>query len=146
MSTSCQRLPTAGETILIHGLVFSPALNGKQGLIAKYMTENQRYCIKVNSDDSSKKTLAMKPSNILLLPNKKIDSGSSLRGNDAFYYHGEDWCIMHILVPCHLESRQRYNKFRQCARSLVHQVGHCRISISLSSGKAKLNQLVMDTL
>ena len=141
---SCQRLPTAKETVIIIGLVSSPELNGKQCRISRYDKTTHRYRVQVKLDDGSTKALALKPQNITLLPNKKTDAGSSIRGNDSFYYTG-DWNIAHVLVPCHLENKRRYEQFRQCARSLVHQTGRCRIFISIS-GQPDLRQLAMDSL
>mmetsp|Transcript_24666 Transcript_24666/g.53213 ORF Transcript_24666/g.53213 Transcript_24666/m.53213 type:complete len:94 (-) Transcript_24666:80-361(-) len=86
LSSTCQRLPTAGETVVINGLVSAPELNGKRGQIACYVKNIHRYRVKLRLDDGSNKTLAVKPQNISLLPNKKTDEGSSIRGNDAFYY------------------------------------------------------------
>lgn len=141
----CQRLPTTGETVIINGLVSSPKLNGKRGRIIRYDKDIHRYRIQLLDVDGSAKILAVKPQNISLLPNKKTDdAGSNVRGNDSFYYSG-DWDITHVLVPCHLENKRRYEQFRQCARSLVHQIGRCRIFISIS-GAYELRQLAMDSL
>lgn len=97
---------------------------------SRYAKEKKRYCIKLLLDDGSKKMLSVKPENISLLPTKKSDIGSLIRGNDLFYYYG-GWDIIHVLVPC--------------LRSLVHQIGHCRIFVSLS-GTAELRQLAMESL
>ena len=140
----CQRLPTAKETVVIGGLVSSPELNGKRCVISRYDKDLSRYRVKVKLDDGSNKVLSIKPQNITILPNKKADAGSSIRGNDSFYYSG-DWDITHVLVPCHLETRRRYEQFRQCCRSLVHQIGRCRILISIS-GKRDLCELAMESL
>ena len=144
MNSSSQRLPTAGETVLINGLLSTPALNGKRGKIARYIKEKHRYSVKL-CGSQKKKTLAVKPQNISILPSKKKDhAGSIIRGNDAFYYCG-DWDVTHVLVPCHVENRRRYEQFRQCVRSLVHQIGRCRILVSVS-GPAELRQLAIGTL
>jgi len=136
----CQRLPTAKEIVVIGGLVSSPELNGEHCIITRYDRDVSRYRVKMKLDDGSNKVLSIKPQNITLLPNKS----SSIRGNDSFYYSG-DWNVVHVLVPCHLDTRRRYEQFRQCSRSLVEQKGRCRILISIS-GKRDLCELAMETL
>lgn len=97
-ASSCQRLPTTGETVVLKNLVSSPALNGKRGQVIRYKEDLHRYVVKLrlldDADGSEKtKTLSLKPENVslLLIDNRETnDAASSIRGNDAFYFCG-DW-------------------------------------------------------
>ena len=144
MGTSCQRLPTAGETVLIKGLVSSPALNEKRCKIVRYVEKSHRYCIKLRSDDGTIRKVEIKPQNISLLPSKKTDAGSSIRGNDAYYFCG-DWDVAHVFIPCHVEDERRCEQFEQCCESLIHQNGSCRIFVGVS-GPAEMRQLAIASL
>lgn len=143
MWTSRQRLPTAGETVLIKGLVSSPALNEKRCKIVRYLEKSHRYSVKLRSDGTIRK-VEIKPQNISLLPSKKTDAGSSIRGNDAYYFCG-DWDVAHFFVPCHVEDERRCEQFEQCCKSMIHQNGSCRIFVGVS-GPAEMRQLAIASL
>lgn len=132
------RLPTAGETVEIQGLVSAPHLNGKRGQVAAYVTKGKnvhRYNVNLTLDDGTKKSLAVKPPNIALLPSPVNSIGSSIRGDDSFYYR-RDWEVVHVLVPCHVSDGPRRDRFEKCVNSLSRQSGRCRVFVSVSGPAA----------
>lgn len=154
MDQSIQRLPTAGETVELKYLISSPHLNGKRGKITTYVSDPDRYRYRVNIilDDGSRRVIAVDPQSISLLRNSHTNNnsnsssvvGSSIRGDDSFYYC-PDWDLAHLLLPCHVDSERRCAQFRQCVRSLSNQVGRCRIFVHVS-GPPQFRDNALDTL
>ena len=130
------RLPRAGESVKIKGLVSASDLNGKSGKVVSYEKEARRYRIKLHVGSKPKtRQLAVKPENIALLVanNEKDDK----EWNDR---------LVHVFVPCHTSDERRQEKFRQCVKSLVVQQARCRVFVGISGDTEDLRQKAMDAL
>lgn len=123
------RLPKIGERIEIQGLQAAAQHNGAKGRILSFTKESGRYAVQLlplkddkNNRTRTKTKLAIQPKNLKLLedPKKQI----------------WDDRLIHVLVPCHVNSERRKEQFRQCARSLVCQTGQCRIFVGVSGSYA----------
>jgi hypothetical protein len=121
------RVPSVGDRVLLKGLVSAGHLNGEEGIVRRYVGEQQRYQMKVSSVNH-KGTIAVKRNNFDILVTDD-PHGSSTPSRKS----------MHVIIPCHLADARRFEQFMQCAKSVGKQTerNFCAF-VSISSPYAQL--------
>ena len=121
-------IPSVGDRVRFRGLVSAGHLNGEEGIVRRYVGEQQRYQMKVLSVNQ-KATIAVKRNNFDILVTNDDPHGSSTPSRKS----------MHVIIPCHLADEHRFEQFMQCAKSVGKQTerNFCAF-VSISSPYAQL--------
>ena len=141
--TSIQTLPTVGETVELKCLISSPHLNGKRGEISTYVSDPDihRYRVNILMEDGTRQVIGVRPQNISLLRGDKNQNNGFSKNNDEL-----DSPVIHVLVPCHVDTYRRCAQFSQCVKSLSSQTSESYTIIVYVSGPQKFRDESFNTM
>lgn len=101
------KIPSTKDHVIVQNLTSETgaAFNGKEGTIVRYVAAQGRYEVKIPDHE---KSLSVKVGNL-----RVCEVGSKLRWIPGVH--------LHLLIPCHVETDIRLQRFEQCAKSVAMQ-------------------------